>query len=342
MKFHPAAIWGRHNKCRALHDPRGQIRDFGFAAIFAAVTSSTLHLAAKACIGRLTKPPGRAKSAQRNCETAMHKITRALPTIAAMVAVFFVGTAHAQQARQMTLPQGTVTEPLFVPLYLRDTPDDFFNTTAYQRNPYFGISRVEEDKFTPVPCSNDIARVAPVSTASCLQGYHLVPGYRYHRGRNARCNIDHDVTIYDVGDLSVEADVLVFDPYLLAGDGTPGVNCFVWGYSGYDQEDFQDMNRITRRGTNWHDLQGLTCDWKDRRAECQAKSIQFSYGLQQCVAIRRPGPYWEGGYVWMLTASICHTDMASLQSDDVARALASLQIRTYDPVGNIRPPPQQR
>jgi hypothetical protein len=44
--------------------------------------------------------------------------------------------------------------------------------------------------------------------------------------------------------------------------------------------------------------------------------------------------------VWMLTASICHTDMASLQPDDIARGLALLQIRTYDPVGNIRPPPK--
>jgi hypothetical protein len=204
---------------------------------------------------------------------------------------------------------------------------------------------VEDDKFAPVPCSDNIARVAPVSTGSCLEGYHLAPasGSRFKRG-GSRCNVDHDVTIYDVGDLSVEADVFVFDPYFLAGGprGRPGVECYIAGYSGYDQEDFQDMNRITRRGTNWHDLRGITCHWKDRRAECQAKSIQFSYGPQQCIAVRRPGPYWEGGFVWMLTASICHTDMASLQPDDVARALASLQIRTYDPVGNIRPPPQQR
>jgi hypothetical protein len=273
-------------------------------------------------------------------DALMHMITRALPTIAAMMAAFVVGTAHAQNTGQMTLPGVTVTAPEFVPLYLRPTPGDPFNTKAYQRNPYFGNNRVEEDKFTPVACSNDIARVAPVSTGSCLEGYHMVPGYIHgsKKGTN-RCNVDHDVTIYDVGDLSVEADVFVFDPYLLAGDGGPGVDCYVAGYSGYDQEDFQDMNRITRRGTNWHDLRGMTCDWKDRRAECQAKSIEFSYGPHQCIAVRRPGPNWEGGYVWMLTASICHTDMASLQPDDVARGLASLQIRTYDPVGNIRPPP---
>jgi hypothetical protein len=284
----------------------------------------------------------------------MQEVKKVLPTITAMMALSFVGLAHAQNTAQTTLPEVTVTAPEFVPLYLRPTPGDPFNTKAYQRNPYFGNNRVEEDKFAPVPCSDNIARAAPVSTGSCLEGYHLVPASIYYGGRTgghggqpgvkgtARCNVDHDVTIYDVGDLSVEADVFVFDPYLLAGDAGPGADCYVAGYSGYDQEDFQDMNRVTRGGTNWHDLRGITCDWKERRAECEAKSIQFSYGSHQCIAVRRPGPYWEGGYVWMLTASICHTDMASLQPDDIARGLASLQIRTYDPVGNIRPPPQQR
>jgi hypothetical protein len=40
----------------------------------------------------------------------------------------------------------------------------------------------------------------------------------------------------------------------------------------------------------------------------------------------------------MLTASICRTDAARLQPDDVARALAPLQVRQYDPVGNLARP----
>ena len=30
--------------------------------------------------------------------------------------------------------------------------------------------------------------------------------------------------------------------------------CYVRSYLRYDQEDFLDMNQVTRRGTNWHNL----------------------------------------------------------------------------------------
>jgi hypothetical protein len=268
---------------------------------------------------------------------------RPMPVIAVLAAAFFVGAAQAQQTGQMTLPQVTVTAPpAFVAPYLRPTPGDTLNSQAYQRNPYAGDNRVEEDRFTPVACSDDIARVAPASTGSCLEGYHLIPGRNYGTERPSRsCRVDHDVTIYDTGDLSVEADVFVFDPYLLTPDaGFPPTTCYVAGYSGYDQEDFQDMNRITRQGTNWHDLRGKTCNWQDLSTECQAKSIEFSYGPHHCIAIRQPGPQWEGGFVWMLTASICRYDTTGLGPGDIARALAPLRIRTYDPVDNIARPPK--
>jgi hypothetical protein len=266
---------------------------------------------------------------------------RCLATITAVAAAFFVCTAHAQQTGQLTLPGVTVTAPPFVPLYLRRTPGDPLNSKAFQRNPYFGNNRVEEEKFTPVACSDNIARVAPFSTGSCLEGYHLIPAYLHGTSHKGDCKVDHDVAIYALGDLSVEADVFVFDPYKLTGDGGfPPASCFVEGYSGHDQEDFQDMNRITRRGSNWHELRGKTCNWQDLSVACQAKSIRFSYGPHDCIAVRRPGPRWQGGYVWMLTASICRTDTANLRPDDVARALAALQIRTYDPVGNVARQPR--
>jgi hypothetical protein len=281
------------------------------------------------------------RALRRAC-AAVYRAKRALTAIAALVAIFFVSVAQAQPTEQMTLPGVTVTAPPFVPLYMRHTPGDLLNSKAYQRNPYFGNNRVEEEKFTPVACSDSIARVAPASTGSCLEGYHLIPGPIYGIERpSSSCRVDHDVTIYDLGDLSVEADVFVFDPYMLTADaGFPPKDCYVAGYSGYDQEDFQDMNRITRRGTNWHHLRGKICNWQDLSIACQAKSIEFSYGPHHCIAVRRPGPRWEGGFVWMLTASVCRTDTASLRPDDVARALAALQIRTYDPVGNIARPPK--
>jgi hypothetical protein len=241
-----------------------------------------------------------------------------------------------------TLPTVTVTAP-FVPLYLR--PGNPLK--AFERNPYFGDNRVEEARFAPVPCSG--FRIDPASAGAsdrtCLQGQQLVPGYVHVSKGGDRdsghCKIDHDVTIYDVGDLSVEADVFVFDPYKLSADsGFPDPDCYVAGYTGYDQADFQDMNRMTRRGTQWHDLRGETCTWSDLRAACETKSIEFSYGPHKCIAVRRPGPRWNGGFVWMLTASICRTDLASLQPGDVATALGAVQIRRYDPLGNLARPPK--
>jgi hypothetical protein len=38
----------------------------------------------------------------------------------------------------------------------------------------------------------------------------------------------------------------------------------------------------------------------------------------------------------MMHAAICRTDTAAVQSQDVAYVLASLQMRIYDPVGNLR------
>jgi hypothetical protein len=260
----------------------------------------------------------------------------------ALAAVSFTAAALAQQANQMTLPQVTVTAPPPIPLYLRPRN----GLKAFERNPYFGNNRVEENSFAPVPCSG--FRIDPASAVAanrtCLQGYRMVPGYLYvSKGgdRSSRhCNIDHDVTIFSIGVLTVEADVLLFDPYKLDGTGFPDPDCYVAGYTGYDEEDFQDMNGVTRLGADWHDFRGETCNWSDLRVACETKSIEFSYKSHSCIAVRRPGPRWHGGFVWMLTASICHADMASVQSDDVDRALGAVQIRRYDPVGNIAHPPE--
>ncbi len=261
--------------------------------------------------------------------------------IAFAAAAPFTSAALAEQTNQMTLPEVTVTAPPFVPLYLR--PGN--GLKAFERNPYFGNNRVEESRFAPVPCRG--FRIDPASAGAsdrtCLQGDRLVPAsVHVSSGRGdtsiTHCEIDHDVTIYNVGDLSVEADVLVFDPYKLTGTGFSDRDCYVAGYNGYDPEDFLDMNRITRDGTDWHDFRGERCKWSDLRAACETKSIEFSYGPHKCVAIRRPGPRWEGGFVWMLTATICHTDLESVHPGDVDRALGAVQIRQYDPVGNIARP----
>jgi hypothetical protein len=264
--------------------------------------------------------------------------------VAALFWLLPMAGGAAQQTDQVTLPPVTVTAPPFAPLYLR--PGN--GLKAFERNPYFGNNRVEERHFAPVPCSG--SRIDPTtagtSDRTCLEGYHLAPGYvsgskgMGDESGSRDCEIDHDVAIFNIADLSVEADVLVFDPYKLRADtGFPDADCFVAGYTGYDREDFQDMNRITRRGTDWRDFRGATCEWSDLRAVCEAKSIEFSDGPRQCIAVRRPGPRWQGGFVWMLTASICHIDTRRIEPGDVDRALGALQIRRYDPVGNIARPP---
>jgi hypothetical protein len=88
------------------------------------------------------------------------------------------------------------------------------------------------------------------------------------------------------------------------------------------------MNQVTRRGTNWRNL---VADGED-------KSIEFSDGPLNCVAIHRAGPKWRGGYVYMLHASICRTDTTTVRAEDVSYTLGPLQLRQYDPVGNLRPP----
>jgi hypothetical protein len=74
--------------------------------------------------------------------------------------------------------------------------------------------------------------------------------------------------MYRVGNLSIEASTLIFDPYKVVATGMPDKWCYVRVYRRYDQEDFQDMNQVTRRGTNWR---SLVSNGED-------KSIEFSDG----------------------------------------------------------------
>src|SRR5215471_17067272 len=69
----------------------------------------------------------------------------------------------AQEAKQLPVPNVTVTAPAAptVPPYLRDP------WKSYQRNPYAGRYRVEEDKFPEVPCSE--TRIASSAGGRCLQ-----------------------------------------------------------------------------------------------------------------------------------------------------------------------------
>lgn len=87
------------------------------------------------------------------------------------------------------------------------------------------------------------------------------------------------------------------------------------------------MNQVTRHGINWHNFVS---------SADEDKSIKFSDGPHSCVAVRKAGPPWQGGYIYMVDASICRTDMTAVRAEDVAYALGTLQIRQYDPEDNLR------
>jgi hypothetical protein len=237
--------------------------------------------------------------------------------------------ASAQDSK-LTVPHVTVTAPAapVEPPYMRDP------WKAYGRNPYFGRYRVDEDKFAQVPCTQ--TRIAFGPSGKCLQGISPIavgPGGSVNATNP--CDMGLDVVIDTTGKLAVEADILGFDPYKVKATGSPPRWCYVHGYTGYDQEDFQDMNQVTRRGTNWHNLQinDLQDQWHQGE---RLRSIEFSDGPRNCIAIRKPGPVWRGGYVYMMHATICRTDGAAVQPQDVAYVLSSLNSRTYDPLGNLR------
>src|SRR5262245_34376859 len=232
----------------------------------------------------------------------------------------------AQQTEPLLLPNVTVTAPAppTEAPYLRDPG------RAYARNPYSGRYRVEEDKFREVPCAT--ARIASPTAGKCLQGYRIIPGATNQitnpKG-GSNCDLALDVAMYSAGNLSIEADTIIFDPYKVTAIGHQKSQfCYVNGNSGYGLEDFQDMNQITRRGTNWRNLVSNGED----------KSVDFSDGPHNCTAVQRAGPPWGGGYIYMLHASICRTDTAAMRAEDVAYVLGSLQIRQYDPAGNLRRP----
>jgi hypothetical protein len=236
--------------------------------------------------------------------------------------------AYAQDTK-LSVPNVTVTAPAVPvePPYMRDP------WKSYGRNPYFGRYRVEENKFSEVPCAQ--TRIAFGPGGKCLQGYRLGLATNSMSENSNPCDMGLDVVIDTAGKLAIEVDILGFDPYKVNPTGSLPRQCYVRSYLGYDQEDFQDMNQVTRRGTNWHNLQ--INDTQDQwHGGDRLRSIEFSDGPRNCIAIRKPGLVWRGGYVYMMHASICRTDGAAVRAQDVAYVLSSLQARTYDPLGNLR------
>src|SRR5271169_5600618 len=106
------------------------------------------------------------RSSRRRVVRAIWRLAGA---VVASAAVSSQSAVYAQETK-LPVPNVTVTAPAapVEPPYMRDP----WKSTG--RNPYAGRYRVEEDKFTEVPCN--VTRIASSAGGKCLQGYRLVPG----------------------------------------------------------------------------------------------------------------------------------------------------------------------
>jgi hypothetical protein len=141
--------------------------------------------------------------------TAMRAVSiYATAVVTAVMLAPWMG-ASAQDSK-LSVPNVTVTAPAapVEPPYMRDP------WKAYSRNPYFGRYRVEEDKFSEVPCTQ--TRIAFSQGGRCLQGYRrgvAGGGTTSQFGSSSPCDMGLDVVIDTVEKLAIEADILGFDPY---------------------------------------------------------------------------------------------------------------------------------
>jgi|SRR5580700_5725000 hypothetical protein len=248
----------------------------------------------------------------------IHVAKTSITAIAAII-LMCAGNAQTQQA---PLPDVNVTAPAGTPNSVpRVVPPT-------EQNSYFGRNRVEEDMFVERPCSE--TRMSSSAGGKCLEGYHLGPGWGgASESSSTVCHIQLDVVSATTATYSFEADTFVFDPYLVTSGGPLPKGCSVSKEPAYDLARLQDMNSMTRRGTNWRGYN----DAEDNGG----RSAEYSDGRLNCLALRRLGPNWQGGVIWSVHAAICRLDGAPVQPGDVHAVLSSIKIRVYDSVGNLRP-----
>jgi hypothetical protein len=158
----------------------------------------------------------------------------AAATLAAIACSALAGAA-ADEQKAVPLPEVTVTAPRPV-----TPPEKKFI-------PYFGNPRVEEDKWPDIPCRDSRVGVAAAGTCKTGTPQETAPGL-LPNGPNSNCRIAHDLVMTTLENLTIEADVMVFDPYYVSGIGHQHKFCAVLTGYGDLREDFADMNQMTRKG----------------------------------------------------------------------------------------------
>jgi hypothetical protein len=160
---------------------------------------------------------------------------RSKSPIAAAVFLAVCGGALAQQTH-VVVPEVSVTAP---------AP----STRGF--SPFAESTRVEEDKWPQIPCTT--SRISFGVGGKCQNGNPTETFLMLssNSGRDKRCGIAHQLTIFQNGPLSVEADALIFDPYKVTAVGFQDKDCSVWSGFLNLPDDFKDLNQVTRRGGNW-------------------------------------------------------------------------------------------
>jgi hypothetical protein len=255
-------------------------------------------------------------------EGAMRATTNALAGAVVLAVIAYAAPgAFGADPPTLPLPEVTVTAPRLP-------------TPSWKKwNPYSVNPRVEEDKWPDIPCTD--SRIASGAATRCKTGPSLSHGGAGLTGGDkgpdlSNCRIAHDLVMTNVGNLTIEADVTVFDPYFVAANGPQNRGCYVQSLYGDLRDDFPDMNQMTREGSGWRNFLDSG----------ELSTMDFSVGSRNCRAIEKRGPRWRAGYVYVINASVCRTDGRAVESTDIDYVLGSLQVRQYEPRGNLRPPPQ--
>jgi len=230
-------------------------------------------------------------------------------------------SAPAQQA-QTTLPEVTVTAP------------NAQQPEWYAPRPgMLGKTRVEEQQWQEIPC--DSSRMT-AGAGKCQDGPKVMSAASYMSAGErpnayGDCTIVHPLITAVIGRFAVEADVLVFDPHKVTPTQWNG-KCTVWSGYRHLPDDFRDMNQVARRGTGWQNFVP-----GDGHSGAQS-TMQFADGSRSCLALERLGPPWQGGFVWVMHATLCQAAAMPITQADIDTVAGTLQIHVYDPVGNLAAP----
>lgn len=244
----------------------------------------------------------------------MHAICR---TAAVFGLAGLVGWSVAAAAQQsMTLPDVNVA-----------APSTRSGAASAGGMPFFGDTRVEEEKWPVIPCA--ASRVGASTAGICRRGPSVMNfehGDAQGNRQMSNCEIAHDLVIGTLGGLQFEADSLVFDPYYVSAIGHQRQDCYVESVPVHLPAQFADMNEMTRRASRWGNL----VDGGD------LITMAFSVGADGCLAFEKRGPRWGGGYTYLIHASICRKDGQPVDARSIAAVLATLQVRQRDAAGNLR------